>query len=31
MIKTAVIILNWNGRKFLQKFLPGVIDSTRIK
>ena len=28
MIKTAVVILNWNGRQFLEKFLPGVIDST---
>lgn len=25
MIKTAVVILNWNGRKFLEKFLPSVI------
>jgi hypothetical protein len=24
MIKTAVVILNWNGREFLEKFLPGV-------
>ncbi len=28
MIKTAVVILNWNGREFLEKFLPGVIDNT---
>ncbi|MFZ0472387.1 MAG: glycosyltransferase, partial [Bacteroidales bacterium] len=28
MIKTAVVILNWNGRQFLEKFLPGVIDNT---
>lgn len=26
MTKTAVIILNWNGRKFLEKFLPSVIQ-----
>lgn len=25
MAKVAVVILNWNGRKFLQKFLPSVI------
>jgi len=24
--KTAVVILNWNGREFLEKFLPSVID-----
>lgn len=23
--KTAVVILNWNGRKFLEKFLPSVL------
>src|SRR5512133_3383083 len=28
MIKTAVVILNWNGRTFLEKFLPGVISAT---
>jgi len=28
MMKTAVVILNWNGRKFLEKFLPGVIENT---
>ncbi len=28
MIKTAVVILNWNGSGFLRKFLPGVIDNT---
>ena len=25
MTKTAVVILNWNGRKFLERFLPAVI------
>jgi len=25
MIKTAVVILNWNGRHFLEKFLPSVV------
>lgn len=25
MTKTAVVILNWNGRSFLEKFLPSVI------
>lgn len=24
-MKTAVVILNWNGKKFLEKFLPGVL------
>lgn len=24
-MKTDVVILNWNGKKFLEKFLPGVI------
>ncbi|PLW98986.1 MAG: hypothetical protein C0593_04305, partial [Marinilabiliales bacterium] len=28
MAKTAVVILNWNGRKFLEQFLPGVIEHT---
>lgn len=26
----AVVILNWNGRKFLEQFLPGVVASTYI-
>ena len=26
MIKTAVVILNWNGKSFLEKFLPSVIS-----
>lgn len=25
--KTAVVILNWNGEKFLREFLPGVVHS----
>ncbi len=25
-IKVAVVILNWNGRKFLEKFLPSVVS-----
>lgn len=25
MIKTAVVILNWNGLDWLQKFLPTVV------
>lgn len=25
MKKVAIVILNWNGKKFLEKFLPGVI------
>jgi len=24
-LKTAIVILNWNGRKLLEQFLPGVI------
>jgi GT2 family glycosyltransferase len=24
-MKVAIVILNWNGRKFLEKFLPSVI------
>lgn len=28
-IKVAVVILNWNGKKFLQDFLPGVIEHSR--
>jgi GT2 family glycosyltransferase len=28
-LKTAVVILNWNGKKFLEKFLPGVIINSR--
>jgi len=27
-VKTAVVILNWNGKKFLEKFLPGVIKNS---
>lgn len=26
MLKVAVVILNWNGRKYLQQFLPSVIE-----
>ncbi len=29
--EVAVVILNWNGQKFLEKFLPSVIASTYIK
>ena len=25
MIKIAVVILNWNGQKLLEKFLPSVV------
>lgn len=25
MYKIAIVILNWNGRKFLERFLPGVV------
>lgn len=27
MLKVAVVILNWNGKSFLQKFLPSVISN----
>src|SRR5258706_16328120 len=26
--KIAVVILNWNGKKFLEQFLPSVLSST---
>ncbi|MBO7232751.1 MAG: hypothetical protein J6V16_06340, partial [Bacteroidales bacterium] len=26
MTKTAIIILNWNGRHLLEKYLPGVLQ-----
>lgn len=29
MAKTAVVILNWNGKDFLQKFLPSVLQYSR--
>jgi GT2 family glycosyltransferase len=28
MIRTSVVILNWNGQKFLEKFLPAIIQHT---
>ncbi len=28
MIHTAVVILNWNGRKHLEQFLPSVVEHT---
>jgi hypothetical protein len=28
MIRTAVVILNWNGRSFLEQFLPDVVKNT---
>jgi len=31
MIKTAVVILNWNGKKFLEKFLGEVVANTTTK
>jgi GT2 family glycosyltransferase len=27
--KTAIVILNWNGKKFLEEFLPGVVANSR--
>jgi GT2 family glycosyltransferase len=31
MLKTAVVILNWNGKKFLEHYLPSVIKHTDIE
>lgn len=28
MTRAAVVILNWNGRKYLERFLPGIIENT---
>lgn len=28
-MKTAVVILNWNGKKFLEQFLPAVIEYSK--
>ncbi|MCD4735806.1 MAG: glycosyltransferase family 2 protein [Bacteroidales bacterium] len=28
-MKVAVVILNWNGKEFLKKFLPGVVQNSR--
>ena len=28
MLKTAVVILNWNGKKYLEQFLPSLIRNT---
>ena len=27
MLKTAVVILNWNGKHWLEKFVPSVLES----
>ena len=29
MSQTAIVILNWNGREFLRKFLPSVLSTSR--
>jgi GT2 family glycosyltransferase len=29
MTKLAIVILNWNGKKFLEKFLPSVIQNSK--
>ena len=26
-MKTAIVILNWNGKEYLKRFLPGLVDS----
>lgn len=28
MVRVAIVILNWNGKSFLEKFLPGVITNS---
>ena len=28
-MRTAVVILNWNGRKFLEQFLPILIENSK--
>jgi len=28
-LNVAVVILNWNGKKFLEQFLPGVIENSK--
>ncbi len=30
MIKVAVVILNWNGKTYLDKFLPSVVEYSSI-
>ena len=29
MLKTAIVILNWNGKKYLEQFLPALIKYTQ--
>ena len=29
-MKIAVVILNWNGKKLLEKFLPGIVEFSKI-
>ncbi|MEZ4999477.1 MAG: glycosyltransferase [Bacteroidales bacterium] len=29
MVKTAVVVLNWNGVGFLTRFLPGLVEKSR--
>lgn len=28
-MKTAIVILNWNGKKYMERFLPGLVDSIK--
>lgn len=30
MLKVAIVILNWNGKKYLEQFLPALIQNTNI-
>ena len=31
MLKLAIVILNWNGAKMLQKYLPSVMSSSQME
>ena len=28
-IKTAVVVLNWNGKSWLEKFLPTLVNNSK--
>ena len=29
-IKTAVVVLNWNGKEWLEKFLPNLVNHSQV-
>ncbi|MGC9342553.1 MAG: glycosyltransferase family 2 protein [Bacteroidales bacterium] len=31
MLKVAIVILNWNGEDYLRRFLPGLVQTTKVK